>query len=334
MDPTHQKLVSNCKLHKTDTFAAPGFMDCLQEQFKANSPGPAGTSLNRRVLPVLALNEMTANGPNVAELLTIVKEETGTFFRLMFFLIEEFQACSNVLVAPSKSKRYNQMKKFDDSFEPRLVFFRKGVPLLYEGPLNEEVILETFMQNKEPVAQELTDENFEHLTQASTGATTGDWFVLFYRPDNDVSQRLMARWEALGASLKNRVNVAKVNVQGPGVSTANRLGVVDVPSFVFIRQGKMYRFDLPKHDLSMFVDFANGWYRNVPSKSVPVPPSPFDELVDRVVFFIKENLLLVQVGSGVLVALILALIALSCRSKKSSRSKSPKDKDRKMKKKA
>jgi hypothetical protein len=24
---------------------------------------------------------------------------------------------------------------------------------------------------------ELTVENFEHLTQASTGATTGDWFV-------------------------------------------------------------------------------------------------------------------------------------------------------------
>jgi hypothetical protein len=28
----------------------------------------------------------------------------------------------------------------------------------------------------------LTDENFEHLTQASTGATTGTWFVKFYAP--------------------------------------------------------------------------------------------------------------------------------------------------------
>jgi hypothetical protein len=24
--------------------------------------------------------------------------------------------------------------------------------------------------------------NFEHLTQASTGATTGDWFIKFYAP--------------------------------------------------------------------------------------------------------------------------------------------------------
>lgn len=29
---------------------------------------------------------------------------------------------------------------------------------------------------------ELTDANFEHLTQASTGATTGDWFVAFSAP--------------------------------------------------------------------------------------------------------------------------------------------------------
>ena len=26
----------------------------------------------------------------------------------------------------------------------------------------------------------LTDDTFEHLTQASTGATTGDWFVVLY----------------------------------------------------------------------------------------------------------------------------------------------------------
>ena len=29
---------------------------------------------------------------------------------------------------------------------------------------------------------ELTDSNFEHLTQASTGQTTGKWFIKFYAP--------------------------------------------------------------------------------------------------------------------------------------------------------
>jgi hypothetical protein len=28
----------------------------------------------------------------------------------------------------------------------------------------------------------LDSKNFEHLTQASTGATTGDWLIKFYAP--------------------------------------------------------------------------------------------------------------------------------------------------------
>ncbi len=30
--------------------------------------------------------------------------------------------------------------------------------------------------------QALTDDTFEHLTQAASGATTGKWFVKFYAP--------------------------------------------------------------------------------------------------------------------------------------------------------
>lgn len=38
--------------------------------------------------------------------------------------------------------------------------------------------MHTFTSNKEPVVKELTDDTFEHLTQAASGATTGDWFVM------------------------------------------------------------------------------------------------------------------------------------------------------------
>jgi len=44
--------------------------------------------------------------------------------------------------------------------------------------LNDEVILETLVQNQQPLVSSLSDETFEHLTQAASGATTGDWFVL------------------------------------------------------------------------------------------------------------------------------------------------------------
>lgn len=95
------------------------------------------------------------------------------------------------------------------------MFFRHGVPLLYDGmfiisihtvfshdlmnilmlsyercmsknsyslyivigPLENDLILHTLIENKQPCVRELSDDTFEHLTQAGTGATTGDWFI-------------------------------------------------------------------------------------------------------------------------------------------------------------
>ena len=45
------------------------------------------------------------------------------------------------------------------------------------GALNEDEMLEFFITNRESDTKILTDENFEHLTQASSGATTGDWLL-------------------------------------------------------------------------------------------------------------------------------------------------------------
>ena len=33
-------------------------------------------------------------------------------------------------------------------------------------------------ENKDVSSQVLDNANFEHLTQAATGATTGDWFIM------------------------------------------------------------------------------------------------------------------------------------------------------------
>lgn len=33
------------------------------------------------------------------------------------------------------------------------------------------------LNNRDPIVKELDDTSFEHLTQASTGATTGDWLI-------------------------------------------------------------------------------------------------------------------------------------------------------------
>ncbi len=63
---------------------------------------------------------------------------------------------------------------------------------------------------------DLTVANFEHLTQASSGSTTGDWFVEFYAPWCGHCKRLMPIWEEIADILKNEdnsyVNIAKVDV--------------------------------------------------------------------------------------------------------------------------
>jgi thioredoxin domain-containing protein 5 len=43
----------------------------------------------------------------------------------------------------------------------------------------------------------LTNDNFEHLTQASTGATTGDWMVEFYAPWCGHCKKLAPTYEKL-----------------------------------------------------------------------------------------------------------------------------------------
>ena len=69
----------------------------------------------------------------------------------------------------------------------------------------------TATQAKKP--QQLTDATFEHDTQASTGGTTGDWFVSFCDRVKD-KQHCMATdavWTRVSESLNRRVSVAQVD---------------------------------------------------------------------------------------------------------------------------
>ncbi|KAF4524142.1 hypothetical protein B566_EDAN012146 [Ephemera danica] len=140
--------------------------------------------------------------------------------------------------------------------QPCLVFFRHGVPLLYHGEIEEDLILHTLSDSPEPAVKELNDDNFEHLTQAATGATTGDWLVMFYGTSCVDCQRLQATWEAVAARLKARMNVARVNLQGAGAATARRFRVHKVPGFILFRQGKLYRYPLDKMDVASLATFA------------------------------------------------------------------------------
>lgn len=45
---------------------------------------------------------------------------------------------------------------------------------------NIDHIQEWFSEARQRVTQTLDDKTFEHDTQAATGSTTGDWFILLY----------------------------------------------------------------------------------------------------------------------------------------------------------
>ncbi|KAK0161432.1 hypothetical protein PV327_009903 [Microctonus hyperodae] len=215
-------------------------------------------------------------------------------------------------------------KLYSPKDEPTLVFFRNGIPLLYDGPLNDEEILHTFLNNKEPIVKELTDDNFEHLTQASSGATTGDWFVMFYSNDCIECQRMGARWEAVGAKIKQRTNVARVNKYTTGGSTARRFNVFDVPQFILFRQGKMYRYQIPKYDINSLVSFAKEWYRNAQSEKVPVPQSPFDDLVLMCANFLQENPWIMKLARIIICVMVIITVVSKFRRK----TKAPEKKDK------
>ncbi|KAJ1527916.1 hypothetical protein ONE63_007851 [Megalurothrips usitatus] len=231
-------------------------------------------------------------------------------------LVDALNAWVVKAVSSSLAKLYNPTK------EPALVFFRHGVPLLYDGPVNDELILHTFTDNKEPVVKELNDNTFEHLTQASTGATTGDWLVMFYSDNCIDCQRLQARWEAVGAKLKTRMNVARVNKGTTGAVTGRRFGVQEVPTFILFRQGRMYRYQIPKYDVASFVSFATDWYKNSKAESIPVPKSPFDDFTQMIADYLRENPWIFYVGFGSFIMGLIISALQKRRAKSSEKSKS------------
>jgi len=175
---------------------------------------------------------------------------------------------------------------------PTIVFFRNRSPVLYDGPANEEEMLDTLYRFKDTCTQDLTDTSFEHLTQAASGATTGDWLVSFQKDDCQECHQLTARLETVACKLKGRMNVARMNRESTGAATGRRFGVNNLPALLFFRLGKMYRYELEKFDVDSLVSFVQTWYKNVPGEPVPLPKTPFDDLVQMCVDYIREYPLL------------------------------------------
>lgn len=181
---------------------------------------------------------------------------------------------------------YNPFKK-----DPTLVFLRNGVPLLYppSDPDNAEEIYQFFNDNRDPLVKELDDSNFEHLTQASTGSTTGNWLVLFYDNSCVDCTRLGAICESVAAKLKlSYTNVARTNTGTKGIQTSKRFKVEKVPTFILIRKGKYYRYNLKNYEVESLIGFATKTFQNFGAEAIKAQASPFENLIDTIVEKLKQ----------------------------------------------
>merc|ERR1719249_133853 len=119
----------------------------------------------------------------------------------------------------------------------------------------------------------LTLDNFEHLTQLNTGATTGDWFIKFYAPWCGHCKRLAPTWEEVATELKGQVNVAKVDVT-ENKALGTEYGVKGFPTLLLFKDGKMekYKGDRGKEALCEYATTAT------PEEDIPGVKSEKEEL--------------------------------------------------------
>eukprot|EP01134_Creolimax_fragrantissima_P006573 CFRG6573T1 len=124
----------------------------------------------------------------------------------------------------------------------------------------------------------LTDENFEHKTQASTGSTTGLWFNKFYAPWCGHCKELAPVWDELADRLAGEVNVASIDCDGKGADTCERFEVESYPTLHLIASGKYYKYEGPR-EIDEMAAFALGGYEDEKGVQVPNVPSALDALL-------------------------------------------------------
>jgi thiol-disulfide isomerase/thioredoxin len=172
----------------------------------------------------------------------------------------------------------------------------------------------------------LTDATFEHDTQVTTGATTGDWFVKFYAPWCSHCKTLAPLWEKVAGELKGELNVAKVNVvENPGVQ--KRFGVDGFPTLLFFSHGKKYEF--PRQDkkgkplpdtVERMVKFARGGFQKLEGTAIPKEPT----LLEAILAYPVQDLALVAVTLAGTMAFLSGIIYWFCcpaRKKATKKSK-------------
>eukprot|EP00124_Ichthyophonus_hoferi_P003159 Ihof_evm5s259 gene=Ihof_evmTU5s259 len=124
--------------------------------------------------------------------------------------------------------------------------------------------------DKIPVTQ-LTDATFELLTQAATGATTGDWLVHFTPNKCEDCPAVMNMLDELAPKYGRgmpRVQLANLDCAETGEETCKRFGITDKPVMMFLHHGLLYVYT-GSRALKGIDAFAKGGWREMSGVKVP-----------------------------------------------------------------
>ena len=151
---------------------------------------------------------------------------------------------------------------------------------------------------------QLTDENFEYLTQSASGQTTGKWFVSFSAVECGHCAKLRPIWDDLAQEISEHhsdsgVIAGTVNIR-ENPRLAHRFGIEAMPTLILFAEQGMYEYEpsLPRL-VSDFVAFTLGGYKTSESggkkKAVPTHGGllKFVEDIRRLVYdvsFLKDLL--------------------------------------------
>jgi thioredoxin domain-containing protein 5 len=131
----------------------------------------------------------------------------------------------------------------------------------------------------------LSNSNFEKNTQASTGSTTGNFFVKFYAPWCGHCKALAPIWDSLATAdppVRNTL-FAKVDCTGNGDEVCGRFKVSGFPTLKLFARGKVYSYKGGR-DAAALRAFAEGgpeeWARWGEGEKVPALPTFFSKFMD------------------------------------------------------
>jgi len=178
-------------------------------------------------------------------------------------------------------------------------------------------------EEREAKVHELDEENFERLTQAATGATTGPWLVAFCNSVDYECRRLKRLMPKVASTLVNEseerdrvaANVAIVDVEeSPWL--AKRFGLSQVPAVLFFQLGVMYYYQSSSFTAEKLVTFAQGGYRSAGHSHVPAEPHVADSH--------ERTFLIACAVVAVVSAVLFGVDLLLQRSRSSSKTKGAK----------